>query len=829
MDIEAMHGELTLREKASLLAGASHWSTAGIERLGIPSITVSDGPHGLRHQTGAADHLGLNQSLPATCFPTASALACSFDPALVADVGVALAEEARSQGVDVVLGPGVNMKRSPLCGRNFEYFSEDPYLAGVLGSAMVRSIQEHGVGACVKHFAANNQEHARLVSDSVVDEQALREIYLAPFERIVREARPWSIMTGYNKLNGVYCSEHRWLLDEVLRGEWGFDGVCVSDWGAMSDGVASVRAGLDLCMPGPRPDHVAAIEGAVRAGELDESVLDDAARRMLRFAERASRGRPAGAAGSGAAAARAHARALAVSRRAATESAVLLKNEGALPLDPSMRVAVIGAFAKEPRYQGAGSSKINPVALDCAWDALLELGVDAAYSSGYDPRTGDASELQLVQAAELAASCDAAIVFAGLPDRYESEGFDRKLMCMPRGQRDLIARVAAANPRTIVVLQGGAPMELPWRDDAAAILLMYLSGCQGGHAAADLLLGRVSPSGKLAETWPVELEDTPLGSDYPDFDREVLYREGIFSGYRYYDAAGVEPAYPFGHGLSYGTFEIADAAVDADGGSIAVRCRVANTGDARASEVVQVYLEMPPSPYPRERRRLAGFQKVDVGPGETRVVEVELDEYALRCWNPARHEWELPVGSYGVLIGSSSRDIRTRCSFEYAGAPEPSSPGPNGPAAEPASVAPGPNDTPALETPAEYLEVRPHGFSRQSFERLYGAPLPPRTPVAPFTIDSSASEMASTRFGRFVFHVVAHVLKDPVGKMDRDTRVMMNEIVADTPLRSLLLSGFSMRTVEGLVDMLNGRYVRGAKRMLGTLVRLKRTVRELGK
>ena len=799
MDIDAVLSGMTLREKASLLAGSAHWSTAPLERHGVRSLVLSDGPHGLRHQVDAADHLGINESLPATAFPTASALACSFDPDLARRVGDALGAEAREQGVDVVLGPGVNMKRSPLCGRNFEYFSEDPLLAGDMATGMVQGIQGRGVAACVKHLAANNQEHARLVSDSVIDEQALREIYLAPFERVVRRARPWTIMSAYNKLNGEYCSQSAWLLDGVLRGEWGFDGVVISDWGAMSRSVPSVAAGLDLCMPGPRPDHVDAVVEAVESGALASGAVDAAAERMLSLVDRIDQCRhPAPA----------PANLRRVARDAAAESAVLLKNDGLLPLSMGERVAVIGAFALEPRYQGAGSSKINPSLLDSAWEAMVELGARVEYAAGYDRSTGETTPELLDEAVALAASRDAAVVFAGLPDRYESEGFDRKLMCMPAGHRELVERVCRANPRTVVVLQGGSPMETPWRALPAAILAMYLSGCQGGHAAADLLFGRVSPSGKLAETWPITLSDTPLGDGYPDFDREALYRESIFTGYRYYDAAGVAPAFPFGHGLSYARFLYSDLHVGADGSGIHVSCRVENRGAVRAAEVVQVYVGLPFSGAPREMKRLAAFKKVWLASGESAEVDLSLDEFSLRGWSAADHAWRVDEGVYTVMVGSSSRDIRLDSEICLGN--------PSG-------------DSAVASCPREYLDIHPGCFDTDGFKRLYGPPLPARVPLAPFTIDSSASDMASTPFGCLVFHVVDRMLREPLEGMDEDTRAMMSEIVADTPLRSLLLSGFSMRTVEGLVDMLNGRYLRGLKAIVGAWRRARRALRQVGR
>ena len=671
--------ELTHEERAQLLAGESHWKTHAAPSADIPSLFLSDGPHGLRKQEGAQDCMGIAESRPATCFPTASALACSFDPELVERVGAAIGEEARRQGVDVVLGPGVNIKRHPLCGRNFEYFSEDPVVSGELGAAMVRGIQSRGVGACLKHFAANSQEHARMVSDSVVDERTLRELYLAPFEHVVRHARPWSVMTAYNKLNGVYCSEHEWLLREVLRGEWGFDGAVVSDWGAMSSSVASVRAGLDLCMPGPRRDHARALVEAVRSGELEEGCVNEAASHIERLARRVKACQAEGSIGGTPALSltdeefyRAHAD---LAREAAAQSAVLLKNDGVLPLNPDAKVAVIGAFARMPRYQGSGSSRINPKIIDNIWYRLEQRGVAAEYADGCDPTTGDADERQLLEAETLAARSDVAVVVAGLPGRYESEGFDRKLMVMPRGMRELIDRICAANPRTVVVLQGGAPMEMPWRDSPAAILLMYLSGCQGGGAAVDVLVGDVNPSGKLAETWPVDSAQTALGTTYPDMDNEVLYREGPFVGYRYYDAVDVEPAFPFGHGESYTEFAYEGLEVKAHEGASTegplefdVSFTLRNIGPRIGAEVAQVYIaptsEVVPPPCPVQW--LAGFAKIELEPGGERQVVLHLDETAFRKWDASLHRWRVYPGEYEVRVASSSRDIRLTASIIVA-------------------------------------------------------------------------------------------------------------------------------------------------------------------
>lgn len=820
--------ELTLEERAQLLAGESHWKTHAAPSADIPSLFLSDGPHGLRKQEGAQDCMGIAESRPATCFPTASALACSFDPELVERVGAAIGEEARRQGVDVVLGPGVNIKRHPLCGRNFEYFSEDPVVSGELGAAMVRGIQSRGVGACLKHFAANSQEHARMVSDSVVDERTLRELYLAPFEHVVRHARPWSVMTAYNKLNGVYCSEHEWLLREALRGEWGFDGAVVSDWGAMSPSVASVRAGLDLCMPGPRRDHARALVEAVRSGELEEGCVNEAASHIERLARRVKACQVEGSIGGAPALSltdeefyRAHAD---LAREAAAQSAVLLKNDGVLPLNPDAKVAVIGAFARMPRYQGSGSSRINPKIIDNIWYRLEQRGVAAEYADGYDPTTGDADERQLLEAETLAARSDVAVVVAGLPARYESEGFDRKLVVMPRGMRELIDRVCAANPCTVVVLQGGAPMEMPWREGPAAILLVYLSGCQGGGAAVDVLVGDVNPSGKLAETWPVDLAQTALGATYPDMDNEVLYREGPFVGYRYYDAVDVEPAFPFGHGMSYTEFAYeglgVKVRVDAPAEvplEVEVSFTLRNIGSRTGAEVAQVYIA-PTSgavPPPCPVQWLAGFAKIELEPGEERRVVLSLDETAFRKWDASLRRWCVYPGRYEVRVASSSRDIRLTAPIavgdgQWAFNPEQARHRRNI-AEEQLMSDQAPMSTP--QVPEIYRHPTPGCFaqpeSAQAFAELYARPLPERPPVTPFTIDSTVSDMGACWLGRRLYRIIDWVMAEPASKMNRDQKAMMQEMTADMPLRSLTTSGVPLESVKGFVSMLNGHYLTG--------------------
>ncbi len=800
---------LTDDQKAQILAGASFWRTIGIPKAGIEAQTLSDGPHGLRKQQGVADNMGLNSSIPATCFPTASALACSFDADLLREVGRALGEECRKEDVSVLLGPGVNIKRSPLCGRNFEYFSEDPLLAGALASAYIQGVQAQGVGTSIKHFAANSQEKARMISDSVVDERTLNEIYLRPFELAVRTAQPWTVMTAYNRLNGSYCSENPRLIQDKLRGEWGFKGACVTDWGALSDSVASVNAGLDLCMPGPRVDHSAAVARAQAHGKLAEGALDAAAAHVVELGLRHAHGRTEPYTCNMVE----HAR---LARRAAASSAVLLKNEGALPLVPDVHVAVIGAFAKKPRYQGAGSSKINPFDLDDAWSSLLAAGVRATFSLGYESQSGSTSEDLLQHAEETAREADVAIVFAGLPDRFESEGYDRTSMGMPAGHCLLIDRVCAANPRTVVVLCGGAPFDMPWRDKPAAILLMYLSGSQGGEAIADLITGRVSPSGKLAETWPERVGDTFLGSDFPVREREVLYREGLYVGYRYFEALDVRPAYPFGHGLSYARFAYGDVSVTCDDGQLTAHVPVRNVGSCDAAETVQIYVSPQAPTVFYAPQALAGFAKATIPAGAERLVSVPLDGHAFGYWDVAHTCWRVDAGCYDVRAAASSADVRSTCTIELAaGQAIAGFPGERAADGAPVSLvvserAQVPDDVKARLAP--YFWPMADGFTREAFEALYARPLPRPLPQRPYSVNTVLGDIGDTFVGRKLLKAIvwySHTVADEA------TRAMIDAMMEDMPLRSITMAGVSQRFLHGLVDILNGHYVSGLRRFLG--------------
>jgi beta-glucosidase len=671
-------GQLTLEEKASLCLGSDFWHTAPVERLGIAAIMVSDGPHGLRTQPEEADHVGISGSVPATCFPTASALASSWDPELVQRVGAALGREARAQGVAVVLGPGINIKRSPLCGRNFEYFSEDPALSGVLGAAMIDGVQSQGVGTSLKHYAANNQETDRLRVSAEVDERTLREIYLAGFERAVTEAGPWTVMCAYNKVNGVYASEHAWLLTTVLRGEWGFDGLVVSDWGAVHDRVAALAAGLDLEMPPNLGVSDAAILTAVRSGQLDEHVLDTAVARVLQLVDRAAANtEPPPVLDPDA-----HHM---LARAAATECAVLLKNQDRLlPLRPAAGdiIAVIGEFARTPRYQGAGSSQVNPTRVDVALDELRSAvpdQVEIAFAAGYGIGTTDRDEQLGDEAVALASRAEVVVAFLGLPAADESEGFDRTHMDLPASQTALLSRLADANPNLAVVLANGSAVRLSeWEQHAKAVLECWLSGQGAGGAAANLLLGTANPSGRLAETLPLRLEDTPSYLNFPGEAGQVRYGEGIFVGYRGYDALDRQVHYPFGHGLSYTSFDYADLSANVTGrpqdGDLVVNitCRVTNTGDHRGKEVVQLYVGDPEASVARPVRELKAFAKVDLDPGETTAVAFTLTARDLSYWSTRLHDWALEGGEFELAVGASSRDLRLTTTLDIAAPPLPS-------------------------------------------------------------------------------------------------------------------------------------------------------------
>lgn len=646
--------QMTTEEKAHLCAGHDFWHVAGVPRLGVAPAMVSDGPHGLRKQDDKADHLGVNDSIRAVCFPAGCATACSFDTELLRKMGGALGDECRAEGVDVLLGPAVNIKRSPLCGRNFEYYSEDPYLTGKIAAAFIDGVQSRSVGTSIKHFAANNQEYRRMSSSSEMSERTLREIYLAAFETAVKEARPWTVMASYNRINGVYACENEHLLGEILRGEWGYDGFVMSDWGALNEKLDAVRAGLELEMPGPCEENTKRLKRAVESGQFPEELLDRAAGRILEVLLRRDETAPRGVFDREAD----HRLAVQVEQ----ESAVLLKNNGVLPLKRSGSVAYIGGFAETPRYQGGGSSHINASrvtsALSCAPDGVV-------YCPGFST-TGDETDGELIQqAVEAARSAETAVIFAGLPDSYECEGYDRQHMRLPDCQNELIARVARVQPNTVVALHVGSPVETPWADDVAAVLCLYLGGEGVGEAADALLYGDAVPSGRLAETWPLKLEDNPSYLNFPGDEQGVCYAEGVFVGYRYYDKKRMTVRWPFGHGESYTTFAYSDADVHVQNGRILARVNVTNTGTRAGKETVQLYVADRTGTPGRPEKELKGFVKLSLEPGQTAAAEFELDERSLSWYCERLGDWYAAPGRYDILFAHSSRDIRAEGSIEW--------------------------------------------------------------------------------------------------------------------------------------------------------------------
>ena len=656
--------KLNLEQKCALLSGAGTFTTRGCPKAGVPSITLSDGPNGVRKQAGAADHLGLNPSVPATCFPTAATVACSWDPALGEEIGRAMGEEAAAQEVAVLLGPGLNTKRSPLCGRNFEYFSEDPYLSGKMAAAYVRGIQSEGIAACPKHFAVNSQELRRMASDSVLDERTLRELYLTGFEIVVKEAAPKTIMSSYNLVNGTYANENAHLLQDILRRDWGFSGAVVTDWGGSNDHALGVKNGSTLEMPAPGGDAVRELLAAVQSGKITEADVDARLDELLTLVLDTS------------AAVQKHSRSFdadahhALARRAAAESAVLLKNDGGiLPLAAGARVAVIGDFAETPRYQGAGSSAVNSIKVDTLLDCLAQSGLQCAgFAAGFD-RQGRPDADKKAQAVALAQKADTVLLCLGLDEIKESEGLDRVDMKLADNQIELLQAVEQANPNTVVVLNAGASLETPWLAHCRALVYGALGGQAGAGAMVDVLTGKVNPGGKLAETWANAYAETPAKDNFAGAGRTVQYREGLYVGYRYYQTAGVPVAFPFGYGLSYTSFAYSDLKVTAD----SVTLTVTNTGARDGAEIVQVYIAKPGAEIFRPAQELKAFARVSLAAGESRTVTLPLDDKAFRYWNTRTDSWEVEGGRYEVRVGASSADIRLTANVDIRGtnAPDP--------------------------------------------------------------------------------------------------------------------------------------------------------------
>ena len=779
-DIQSIVSRMTPAEKVALSEGANFWKTIAYEQYGIPPLFMCDGPHGLRKQDTqeGADIMGVHVSNPATCFPTAVTTAASWDPDLLSEIGRAIGEEAKDQGAGLVLGPGVNLKRNPLCGRNFEYFSEDPYLAGKLAAGFIRGIEGEGIGSSLKHFAANSQEFSRLNSDSIVDERTLRELYLTAFEIAVKEARPSTVMCAYSKLNGIHCSDNRELLTDILRDEWGFDGLVVSDWGAMCDRVAAMRAGCDLNMPGGSRYMEKEVLAALEDGTLTQADVDRCAERILRLVFRAAETPkeklPCGY--------DAHHE---LARRAAGQGAVLLKNDGGvLPIKEGTSVALIGTMAQKMRYQGAGSSHINARRLSQPFGYVRH----AVYAPGDDENGGTGDEL-IAEAVSAAKACDIAVIFSGLPDKYESEGFDREDMRMPEGRVRLIEAVAKANPNTVVVLFSGSVIECPWADAVKGILYMGLPGQAGGEAAADLLYGRANPCGKLAETWIERYEDCP-SSPFFAKTKDALYTEGLYVGYRCYDKANKKVRWPFGHGLSYTTYAYSDLRVS--GGRVA--CTVKNTGPAAGSEIVQLYIEAPQDGLHRPVRELKGFCKLSLEPGESKTAEFELTDRSFAVWDGG---WVVPAGEYRICVGGSSRDLPLSAAVRREGV--------------------------KIQIPAwqagSYYE-RCEGYPKQEeFEKVIGRKYVPTVPKkGEFTMDNTVIEMMDhSLVMKIMYKVAERMMIKACGKKDKsdpELRIMMAGSVG-SPLRSIQISGAVRAGVmSGLLEMANGHFFKGIKKII---------------
>lgn len=655
-DVKKIISEMTLEEKAGMCSGKDFWHLKGAERLGIPAVMVSDGPHGLRKQAEEADHLGLNESIKAVCFPTACATACSFDRDLLEEMGERIGDECQAENLSVILGPAVNIKRSPLCGRNFEYFSEDPYLASQMAAAHIKGVQSKNVGTSIKHFAANNQEHRRMSCSSEIDERTLREIYLAAFETAIKEAKPDTVMCSYNRINGEFASENHWLLTEVLRDEWGFEGYVMSDWGAVNDRVKGLKAGLELEMPGSGGNTDKEIVEAVKNGELEESVLDRAVERILNIVFKFTDNRQEGKFDLE----EDHK----LAAKIAGESMVLLKNEGVLPIPvQGKKIAFIGKFAETPRFQGGGSSHINSFKITSALEAVKDVA-QVTCAQGYDVKEDVIDQVMLDQAVEVAKEADVAVIFAGLPDAFESEGYDRSHMRMPDCQNTLISEIAKVQENVVVVLHNGSPVEMPWADQVKGILEAYLGGQAVGQAEVDILFGKVNPSGKLAETIPYKLSDNPSYLNFPGDGQKVEYKEGVFVGYRYYDTKEMPVRYPFGYGLSYTTFEYKDLQLSADKikdtDKLKVRLKVKNTGNRAGKEIVQLYVADKTGAASRPVKELRNFVKVELQPQEEKTVEMELDKRSFAWYNTEIHDWYAASGEYEILAAASSRDIRLK-------------------------------------------------------------------------------------------------------------------------------------------------------------------------
>ena len=793
MKHEEIIKQMTLEEKCFLLSGKDFWQTRSVERLGLTNMTLSDGPHGVRKQAGAGDQLGLNPSLPATCFPTAATIANSWDPALGEEIGVCLGEEAASQGVGVLLGPGLNIKRSPLCGRNFEYFSEDPYLAGKMAAGYVRGIQKNGVSACPKHFACNSQELRRMASDSVVDERTLREIYLTGFEIAVKESHPKAIMSSYNRVNGTYANENYHLLQEILRDEFGFDGFVVSDWGGSNEHVEGVRAGSHLEMPTTGGDSDLELVQAVKDGKISEDVINQRVDELVDVILSVTKAiaplkdKPFDVDAHHAAA-----------MKAAGESIVLLKNEGnILPLKKGTKVAVIGEFAQKARYQGAGSSVVNPTKVDNTMDIIANYQLDVAgFEAGY-PRSGKGDPAMQAKAVELAGKADVVLLYIGLDEISESEGLDRPHMKLPQSQVDLIEAVSAVNPNVVAVMSAGSAVEMPWLDKCKAVIHGYLCGQAGAGAMLQAILGEINPSGKLAESYPLKYEDVSSAPYFPSRQRNAEYREGLYVGYRYYESANIPVLFPFGFGLSYTTFSYRDLKVTGQ----EVSFTLANTGKADGAEVAQLYISKAGAKVFRPAKELKGFAKVFLKAGESRTVTIPLDDKAFRYFNVKTNRFEVEGGEYQILIGASAADIRLSGGVIVAG-----------------TGAENPYDAGEM---ADYYSGQVMAVSDRQFETLLGRPIPDGTWSGTLTMNDAICQMyyAKSGLARFVYKRLTSMLNKSMEKGTPNLNLMFNYNMPFRGIAKMTGGICTMEMAEGILTIVNGRFFKGMGKITGGFFR----------
>lgn len=792
MNIKELIKQMTLEEKASLCSGKNVWETENIDRLNIPSIMMADGPHGLRKQIDKSDNIGLNPSVPATCFPTLATVSCSFDRDLLKQLGKAIAHECIENDVDVILGPGVNIKRSPLCGRNFEYLSEDPYLTGELASAYIKGAQDLGVGVSVKHYAGNNQEKFRHIISSEIDERALREIYLAGFEKTIQE-KPYTIMCSYNRVNGEYASESKYLLTDILRDEWGFDGLLITDWGACNDRVLGLKNGQDLEMPSSFGINDEKIVQAVKNGELAEEVLDRAVERILTLVFKCQEKTK-----------------LTniidnhhLAKKIAEESIVLLKNEeNILPLK-NQKIGVIGEFAKIPRIQGSGSSKINPIKIENVYDYLTDKNIPFEYARGYSIESDKIIPKLLKEAVNLAKEVDVVLLFVGLTEKYESEGYDREHMSLPYSHNKLIEEIAKVNDNIVVILSGGAPVEMPWVDKVKGLLNAYLSGESGALAIVDILYGKVNPSGKLAETYPVKLEDTPCFKHFPGGNNAVYYAESIYVGYRYYEKANKKVLFPFGHGLSYTSFAYKDLRFNKteinEDEILEVRFTIKNTGNMPGKEICQLYVRDIESDVFKPVKELKSFEKVYLDVNEEKEITFKLDKRAFSYYNIEVKDWVVETGDYEILIGASSQDIRLKKKVLVISNKEIKSPY-------------------HKDKLPSYYDLN-LGFNEEEFSLLYGKTLEKKNfyRKRPFNYNSTFHDIRRTLIGKlFIFGVKQYIKKTT---KDKSARVMMINSLMDLPYRMFVNFGgnmFSKDLADGLLLIFNRSYIKGIKKILNS-------------